>query len=77
MELSPFFKQVKPTYGQDEAIDLLYRATSDYAGLINSLIDDGPDKTYIVRRIRETMMWIETAIVRNADGRMHDEPMTK
>lgn len=62
------FEYLKPTEGQLEVMDALRKITAEYAAKIDQALDPGPDKTYILRRIRETAMWINVAITRDADG---------
>lgn len=62
------FEYLKPTTGQLEIMDELHRATVHYASLLDSALDNGPDKTYILRRVRETAFWINVALTRNSDG---------
>lgn len=62
------FDYLKPTDGQVDVMNHLRKVTADYAAVIDKALDDGPDKTYILRRIRETAMWINVALTRNADG---------
>jgi hypothetical protein len=35
---------------------------------IDGFIPDGPDKTYLVRKLRECAMWANIAITRQPDG---------
>ena len=62
------FAYLKPTDGQIEVMNALRQSTAEYAAKIDQALDDGPDKTYILRRIRETAMWINVCLTRNADG---------
>lgn len=62
------FEYLKPTDGQVDVMNHLRKVTADYAAVIDQALDDGPDKTYILRRIRETAMWINVALTRMADG---------
>lgn len=62
------FEYLKFSDGQVDVMNHLRKVTADYAGVIDQALDDGPDKTYILRRIRETAMWINVALTRNADG---------
>lgn len=62
------FEYLKPTDGQIEVMNALRQITAEYAAKIDQALDDGPDKTYILRRIRETAMWINVCLTRNADG---------
>ena len=65
---SSTFEYLKPSDGQLDVMNHLRKVTTDYAAAIDQALDDGPDKTYILRRIRETAMWINIALTRNADG---------
>ncbi len=65
---SSTFEYLKPTDGQKDVMDYLREVAAKYASTIDQALDDGADKTYILRRIRETAMWINVALVRNADG---------
>ena len=62
------FEYLKPSDGQADVMNHMRKVTADYAAVIDQALDDGPDKTYILRRIRETAMWINVALTRNADG---------
>jgi acetyl-CoA carboxylase carboxyltransferase component len=39
-----------------------------YAQALDKLVPDGPDKTYLMRKLREVAMWVNVAITREADG---------
>ena len=65
---SSTFEYLKPTDGQIDVMNHLRKVTADYAAAIDQALDDGPDKTYILRRIRETAMWINVALTRLPDG---------
>ena len=69
MSLHPStFDYLKPREGQIEVMNALREYTKEYAERIDQALDDGPDKTYILRRIRETAMWINVALTREANG---------
>ena len=69
MSLHPStFDYLKPREGQIEVMNALREYTKEYAERIYQALDDGPDKTYILRRIRETAMWINVALTREANG---------
>ena len=69
MSLHPStFYYLKPREGQIEVINALREYTKEYAERIDQALDDGPDKTYILRRIRETAMWINACLTRHPDG---------
>lgn len=62
------FEYLKPTDNQIYTMAGLRQAAKDYAGQLDALLPDGPDKTYILRRVRETAMWVNVAITRLPDG---------
>ena len=69
MSLHPStFDYLKPREGQIEVMNALREYTKEYAERIAQALDDGPDKTYILRRIRETAMWINVALTRETNG---------
>jgi hypothetical protein len=68
------FEYLKPTTGQVDVMAHLRGLSASYAAAIDQALDDGPDKTYILRRIRETAMWINVALTRNADGSPRAKP---
>lgn len=49
-------------------MQVLRAATFDYVCVLEAFLPDGPDKTYILRRVRETAMWMNVALTRQADG---------
>jgi hypothetical protein len=69
MELHPStFDHVKPTDEQAETMRQASALSKGYADDIAGILPDGADKAYVLRRIRETAMWINTAIMREDDG---------
>jgi hypothetical protein len=62
------FQYLKPTPSQMLTMADARVAAKRYAETLDLLLPDGPDKTYILRRVRETAMWVNVAITRNADG---------
>jgi hypothetical protein len=62
------FQYLKPTDGQIDVMNALREAASLYAAVVDQALDPGADKTYILRRIRETAMWVNVALTRHADG---------
>lgn len=44
-------------------------ATREYARILHGILPDGPDKTYIMRKIREIGMWANVAVTRDATGK--------
>lgn len=62
------FGYLKPTEHQLERMSDLRELTAEYANKLELLLDDGPDKTYILRKVREIGMWINVSVTRHADG---------
>jgi len=62
------FDYLRPSDQQMAAMTELRMAARDYADQVARMLPDGADKTYILRRIRETAMWVNVAITRDADG---------
>jgi hypothetical protein len=62
------FDYLQPTKEQVEAMSIGRDAARQYANVLEDLVPEGPDKTYLVRKLREVAMWVNIAITRNADG---------
>lgn len=62
------FEYLKPTAGQIEVMNALRWAAKVYADVLERALDEGADKTYILRRVRETAMWVNVALTRLPDG---------
>jgi hypothetical protein len=62
------FDYLKPTDEQITTMTQAREASKNYARQLDELLPDGPDKTYILRRVREIAMWVNVAITREADG---------
>lgn len=62
------FGYLSPTDEQKEAMTVARSAAADYAYTLEKLVPEGPDKTYLMRKLREVAMWANVAITRNADG---------
>jgi len=46
----------------------LRKLTAAYVDELDRVLENGPDKTYILRRLREIAMWINVCLTRTADG---------
>lgn len=69
MPLDPsLFDYLKPTDEQVGKMNTLRAAAQAYAYMLDKNLPDGPDKTYIQRKLREVAMWVNVAITRNPDG---------
>jgi hypothetical protein len=62
------FGYLKPTDDQSADMEEAREAARVYAGVIEVVLPDGPDKTYVLRKLREVAMWVNVAITREADG---------
>lgn len=62
------FQYLKPTEKQLGDMEIARKASSVYALTLETLVPDGPDKTYLIRKLREVAMWVNIAITRNPDG---------
>lgn len=62
------FEYLKPT---DEQMATMGEARACFARLafeLENLLPEGPDKTYLLRKLRECAMWANIAITRQPDG---------
>lgn len=62
------FEYLRPTEAQLADMAVVREAAREYFTVIDNVIPDGPDKTYLVRKLREVSMWANIAITRHADG---------
>jgi hypothetical protein len=69
MSLHPStFEYLKPTDLQIETMAKVRTASANYAKVLDDLLPDGPDKTFVLRAHRSNAMWANVAITRKADG---------
>jgi len=59
---------LNPTDEQKEAMQVLRSAAADYTKILEDNLQDGPDKTYLLRKLREVAMWANVCVTRHADG---------
>jgi len=62
------FEYLAPTDEQRELMDDARQAAADYAEVLNRVVPEGPDRTYLIRKLREVAMWANVAITRQPDG---------
>ena len=62
------FQYLQPSDAQMTAMATMQDASKIYADCIELIVPEGPDKTYILRKLREVGMWVNIAITRNSDG---------
>ncbi|HXE51267.1 MAG TPA: hypothetical protein VN663_23010 [Ramlibacter sp.] len=69
MSLHPStFQYLKPTDAQLEIMAHVRAEFESLATEIDGIVPDGPDKTYLLRQLRDCAMWANIAITRNPDG---------
>jgi hypothetical protein len=62
------FEYLKPTETQVKEMAEARQITAEYASYLQDALPDGPDKTYVMRKLREIAMWINVTITRQPDG---------
>lgn len=62
------FEYLKPTENQLTTMSVVRQVNADYAKQMDELLPDGPDKTVIMRQIRDVGMWANVTITRLPDG---------
>ena len=62
------FEYLKPSDEQMELMAGVRQLYSEFVAELDSLLPDGPDKTVILRKLRDCAMWSNVTITRNADG---------
>lgn len=65
---SSTFEYLKPTDAQIAAMNNVRQAAADYCEVLERILPDGPDKTFIIRAHRSNAMWANVAITRLPDG---------
>ena len=67
------FEYLKPNEAGLDKMATVREATKQYAIILESVLPDGPDKTYVLRKVREVGIWSNVAITREADGKPRPE----
>ena len=62
------FEYLKPTEKQLNQMSVCRQAFRDLEANLNDNVPEGPDKTYLLRKLREVAMWANVAITRLPDG---------
>jgi hypothetical protein len=62
------FDYLKPTDLQMQDMTEAREAAAVYAAVLDEVVPEGPDKTYLLRKLREVAMWVNVAITREPDG---------
>jgi hypothetical protein len=69
---SSTFNYYSPTAEQLEHMKLARGGFARLADMLDDLLPEGPDKTYIMRSLRTVAMWANVTITRQADGSPRD-----
>ncbi len=62
------FLYLKPTDAQIETMARMRETFAVCTECIETHVPEGPDRTYLLRKLREVSMWCNVAITRHADG---------
>lgn len=62
------FDYLNPTADQKTNMQIVREAAAVYAGVLEDTLPEGPDKTYVFRKLREVAMWANVAITHLPDG---------
>ncbi len=67
------FDYLKPTDDQVQRMARVRAAFARCTAEVVADVPDGPDRTYLVRKLRECGMWANVAITRHPDGSPRSE----
>lgn len=62
------FQYVTPTAPQTKDMYEAREAFAQLADKLNELLPEGPDKTHVMRVLRDAAMWANVCITRHSDG---------
>lgn len=62
------FNYLRPTDPQMIAMNNLRGAATIYNKAIENNVPEGPDRTYLQRKLREVAMWANIAVTREPNG---------
>lgn len=62
------FGSLNPSGDQVKQMSRLRLLFTDFAEELDMLLPSGPDKTYVMRQLRDCAMWSNQCILRNPDG---------
>ena len=65
---SSTYEYLQPTEPQKEAMAKVRAAAKAYNDVLDAVLPDGPDKTFVIRAHRSNAMWANVAITRLPDG---------
>lgn len=62
------YEYLKPTDEQVAQMERVRSAAKAYSDVLNEVLPDGSDKTFIIRTHRSNAMWANVAVMRFSDG---------
>jgi hypothetical protein len=62
------FEYEKPTPSQLDQMAEMRTHFAAFAQYLDGALPDGPDKTYVLRQLRDCAMWSNVTLMRTADG---------
>jgi hypothetical protein len=62
------FEYQKPTEAQLDQMAEMRTHFAAFARYLDGALPDGPDKTYVLRQLRDCAMWSNVTLMRTADG---------
>lgn len=62
------YEYLMPTDEQKTQMAKARDAAKAYADVLDEVIPEGPDKTFVIRSLRTVAMWVNVSITRNSDG---------
>lgn len=62
------YEYLKPSESQIEAMAQVRAAAKAYGEILEQMLPEGPDKTFVIRNHRSNAMWANVAITRLPDG---------
>jgi len=62
------FANLNPTDQQRLGMEKLREAYEAVSGAVLNVVPSGPDRTYVLRQLRDCALWSSLAIMRHPDG---------
>jgi hypothetical protein len=66
------FVYLQPTDAQIDAMNVVREGFAQFAEFLDAQLSDGPDKTYVIRKLRDCAMWSNVCLTREPDGTPRD-----
>ena len=62
------FEYTTPTPAQKQDMDIIRQAAQHFVDAVHVIVPEGPDRTYLIRKFRECVMWAMISVVKMPDG---------